>query len=475
MPRPRRPTLASARLRVLLTASLLTCACDLTCAPSASAAPELLIFGGGWGPEGTQASIEAHTRALHRAMPKARVLFAAPSAEARAVQIPAAKKDHAATVLGLVFDRGRDLHVDYRPAKIERHAAATSEALLSALDALPSNRAAIVFGAGHGTKATATEPALLELWGPDDRVSAQQLVEALGERKAPTAFVLGQCHSGAFADVAFEDADPTKPVANVPRCVLAAVPHDREAAGCTPDVDDDSAPAYLAQFARGISKRRADFDRDGHVSLAEAHAFAAIHDPTVDVPVRSSEVYVERLLGTAMPTAATLDEALAKGATSAERAVLTQVLPEPLRDAEPERVREALASIDERLDISERELEAALDTRDKLRRSVLDAVLLRWPELVNPYHAKSRALLAGDAKPVVATIEAHKDYPRLLKQNQVVRELDDVLFDLEKRGARIERWIRTATHVAARRIIDKRKDGAKAALARLEACGQQRL
>ncbi len=475
MPRPHRHPRPGARLRVLLAASLLTCACDLTCTPTASAAPELLIFGGGWGPEGTQASIEAHTRALHRAMPKARVLFGAPNAAARAVQTPAAKRDRAAAVLGLVFDRGRDLHVDYRPAKIERDAAATSEALLAALGALASHRPAIVFGAGHGTKATATEPALLELWGPDDRVSAKQLVEALGARRAATAFVLGQCHSGAFADVAFEDADPTKPVAKAPRCVLAAVPHDREAAGCTPDVDDDSAPAYLAQFARGITERRADFDRDGHVSLAEAHAFATIHDPTVDVPVRSSEVYVERLLGAAMPTAASLDESFAEGATSAERAVLTQALPEPLRGATPERVRDTLVSIDERLDISERELEAALDTRDKLRRTVLDAVLLRWPELVNPYHAKSRSLLAGDAKPVVEMIEAHKDFARLLQQDRVVHELDRVLFDLEKSGARIERWIRTATHVAARRIVAKRKDGAKAALARIEACEAQEL
>ncbi len=469
-PRPRRP---NARLRVLLFAALGTCACDLTCAARpARADPDVVIFGGGWGPEGTQASIEAHTKALHAALPKAKVLFAAPDEKARAVQIPSEERDHAATVLGLVFDRGRDLHVAYRPTDVKRKGPANAQAVRAALAALEAKRPAIVIGAGHGTKATAEEPAMLELWGPDDRLSAAQLLAALGARAAPTAFVLGQCHSGAFADVIYEDADPTKPVADVARCVLAAVPRDREAAGCTPDIDDASAPAYLAQVARALEDRRGDFDRDGHVTLLEAHAFATIHDPTVDVPVRSAEVFVERLLGDAMPSVEALGEDFAKGASASERAVLAQVLPEAMRGAAPSQVRETWVSIEERLDISERELEEALEAKEKVRRSVLDAVLTRWPELVNPYHAKSRALLAGDAAAVVKFIEARPDYKRLQKQERIVAEIDGVLFGLEKRAARLERWVRVATYVEARRRIAAREDGAQVmkALSRIEAC-----
>lgn len=434
----------------------------------------MLIFGGGWGPEGTQASIEAHTRALHAALPKAQVLFAAPNAKARAVQIATPKKDHASTVLGLVFDRGRDLHVDYRASTVDRAGPANAKALRAALAALDPKRPAVVFGAGHGTKATTEEPAMLELWGPDDRMSPKQLVEVVRARKAPTAFVLGHCHSGAFADVVYEDADPTKPLDDAPRCVLASVPRDREAAGCTADLDDASAPAYLAQFARAFGDKGADYDRDGRVTLLEAHAFATIHDPTVDVPVRSAEVFVERLLGEAMPTADALDEGYDAGASPTERAVLASVLPETLRDAKPAALHDTLLSIDERLDISERELDGALEAKEKLRRAVLDAVLTRWPELVNPYHVEARALLA-EPKTVVAFIEALPDYARLKKQERIVAEIDSVLFGLEKRAARLERWERVATFVAARSRLKEREDAARVmkSLARIEDCENQ--
>lgn len=460
--------------RFVLFVALALTACDFTCAArTADARPQLLVFGGGWGPEGTQASIEAHVAALKAARPAADVLFAAPSDATRAVQFREAEPDVAGAVLGMIFDRPRDLQVGYRKVTVERDGPANRAALLARLAALDPKRPAIVFGAGHGVKASNDEPAMIDLWGPDDRVRPRDLDAVLTKKKraAPIAFVLGQCHSGAFIDLVYEGADPAGDVARPARCVFAAVPAEREAAGCTPDVEDESAPAYLAQIADALKDRAADYDRDGRVTLVEAHAFAVINDPTIDVPVRSSEQFISGVIGAPAADAEHPLPAILAAARPFERAVLERALPPALRDKSYEDVRNILASIDERLEIVERELDDALEAKEQTRRVTLDEVLTKWPELVNPYHKRSRALLAGDAEAVVAFIVARPSYERLKKQSAVVQELDGVLFDLEKRAARIERWMRVAQNVKARQAFTKRaKADELRALRALEAC-----
>ena len=138
-----------------------------------------------------------------------------------------------------------------------------------------NTKGTIVFGVGHGSPATKEDPAALELFGPDDSLEVDELAKAIDAvpRKAPLALVLGHCHSGAFVDIAFVGADPKARVAEPPRCVLAAVPRERQAAGCSPDADDPDARAYMALIAEALAK-------NPKATLAEAHACLLYTSPS---------------------------------------------------------------------------------------------------------------------------------------------------------------------------------------------------
>jgi hypothetical protein len=327
----------------------------------AAGAPDVVVFGGGWGPESNQAGIEVQVERVAQALSdwKPLVLFADGGRNARTVQWVQPQDDFT-RLLGLVFDRQDYLHVTYRRPRSPSTGAATREGLANALDA-PGTGPLFVFGFGHGSKGEAG--AALELWGADSPVTVQELAGWLPDR--PVVLVLAQCHSGGFHRL----AQLVSPL----RCVYTAVPEDREAAGCTPDADDPSVQTYAVHFARALQDPKADLDRDGKVRLAEAHRYANARDHTFNLPIDPT-------------TAAVLDR-----------------WPD-LRPGPP--------AVDPTL---QARADAAFDARDQLRRELLDRLLLEVPELANPLHPVARGLLAQPRHPL---------WQRLTEQAQPLLRLD---------------------------------------------------
>src|SRR5262245_19868307 len=107
----------------------------LVSAPASAADPRVVIFGGGWGPEGTQASIEQHVANLARLLGPSRptVLFAG-EAEVRSVQVALQKEDATDRMLGILFDRRDHLQVGYR-RKVVPSGESSREALLAVIAA----------------------------------------------------------------------------------------------------------------------------------------------------------------------------------------------------------------------------------------------------------------------------------------------------------------------------------------------------
>jgi hypothetical protein len=72
------------------------------------------------------------------------------------------------------------------------------------------------------------------------------------------------------------------------------------AAGCTPDINEADYQDFTGYFMGALSGRDrlgnavngADYDGDGRVSMDEAFCYALIHDPTIDVPVCTSDAFV---------------------------------------------------------------------------------------------------------------------------------------------------------------------------------------
>lgn len=427
--------------------------------------PSVLVFGTGWGAEGTQASIEAHALALAAVTQPDRLLIGG-GPEVRSVQTEGAV-DELADLLGLVLDRRDGLHVEYRPPRAPGVGVASKAGLLAALDPLLARgKDTVVFGAGHGSAANDDQAASLELFGPDDQLDVLSLAQHLDQArpKARTIWVLGQCHSGAFADLMHVGGDPKAPLAEPGRCVFAAVPASREAAGCTTDVGHPDARAYLAVFAEALKDQRGDADGDGRVSLTEAHFYALLHDSTVDLPVRSSEVWLER--HQRLPALQALGPKDLRGATPVEARVLAKLSAE-VPPGTPSAMALALVQAKEEEDRLDEASRAAADAEAQVRRRVSDRLLATFPELTNPFHPVARRLLGPEAAQLKAKILADPELAELQAKAAATAVADEAALKVARRRARLERYEGLARHVAARA---KASAKTRAALERLYGC-----
>ena len=142
------------------------------------------------------------------------------------------------------------------------------------------------------------------LWG-DKNLSVRQLGRALRvwPASSPLMLVMVQCYSGGFGNLLFEDGDPDRPPWNRDFSGFFATSCDREASGCTSEVNERDYQDFTTHFFAALSGRTrdgrtvtgADLDGDGHVSPLEALAWANLHDQSIDVPNCTSDAYLRHI------------------------------------------------------------------------------------------------------------------------------------------------------------------------------------
>lgn len=438
--------------------------------PAFGLGPSLVIFGGADGPENDQASIEAQVHQLSAVLSdgQPQVLFG--GAQGQAVR-ESAEIDDTTLWLGRIFSAREGVEGLYRESTLGAKAASLT-AFFRAIDRGQTNpKGTIVFGAGHGSGPSGEMPATLSLW-TDAAIPLDRLAHHLDRRKrrGPFAMVLGQCYSGSFSDLLHRGGQGQGEIAEPIRCVLAAAPHDRTASGCTSDVSDPWAQAYMLEVAQALGRAETDLDGDGAVSLAEAHARAKITDRTTDVPVRSSEAYVARMLGDAAPEALSYQDALA-AAEVEDRAVLLALAPpggggDPLSAAAAQKT-----ELDRRAEAAEQAIADLDQDLEDAERSARARVIARWPELSSPYRASARALLHERAAEVVGLVRGTSLGNKLLGLERKVATASDRWAELARQSARLERFLRTAAAVEARRrFLRDRGPKERRVLERIEAC-----
>ncbi|ESA32039.1 caspase domain-containing protein [Leptolyngbya sp. Heron Island J] len=141
------------------------------------------------------------------------------------------------------------------------------------------------------------------LW-EEKLVSVQQLSGWLDQLPPEQPFVamMAQCFSGSFANLIYEQGNPDNPVALQSRCGFFATVAERPSVGCTPAVNEADYRDYSSSFFAGLSGidrvgqpvMSADYNTDGTVSYAEAHAFAKVDKETTDWPVSTLEVWLQK-------------------------------------------------------------------------------------------------------------------------------------------------------------------------------------
>ncbi|MFN3927595.1 MAG: Caspase domain-containing protein [Pseudanabaenaceae cyanobacterium] len=264
--------------------------------PQVAARTDFLAVGGGESRASTEIALEKNIRYFQRTL---QVLGYDPS---QMTYLFAAGKT-SEPVVRYLDEAGRER---FKTAEIPFLSGRASLANISAWFRQRGDRTTPLFMyfTGHGLR----NPSNLDnntftVW-QEPAVSVQQLAGILDSMPArpPVTVMMSQCYGGSFANLIYQGGNPNGSVAMQERCVFFGTTRARVSVGCTPEVNEADYRDYSSSFWAGLSGRdrlgrpvpSADFNGDGRVSYSEAHAFAKVDNKTTDVPVATSEVWLQR-------------------------------------------------------------------------------------------------------------------------------------------------------------------------------------
>ena len=264
-------------------------------APTQEAAPAplaALLVGGGPGAKYNQVALENNIRYVSRILPRAaqrRILYG---------------------------DGGRGVTVQYEDARGRtRYRRANLPQIDGPAERMPINvgfhrlsrvrTPILIYFTGHGDpgKDPGYHDNAYDLWN-DTSYTVRDFAAAIAELPAdqPVAVVMVQCYSGGFGQTLFEKGDPLGSVVQKDYCGFFAAMPDREAAGCTPEINEANYHDFTSYFFAALSGRDrlgrpvtgADYNHDGRVGMDEAYCYALIHDVSIDTPNCTSDYFVRR-------------------------------------------------------------------------------------------------------------------------------------------------------------------------------------
>ncbi len=154
-------------------------------------------------------------------------------------------------------------------------------------DRFASGDTLFLFVTDHGERGKTPLDGRITLWNRT-ALSAQELGTKLVRLppKVRVVMVMSQCFSGSFAELALPESLGGRPMGSV--CGYFSAPADRPAYGCYPESRDDSEnDGHAFRFIDALA-------RSG--TLTAAHAETLLTDRTPDVPMRSSDLFLARVV-----------------------------------------------------------------------------------------------------------------------------------------------------------------------------------
>lgn len=445
---------------------------------SVSAMERLLTIGGGYSPSGNQVSLEKNVIYYLRILPRLglekqphHILFSDgndPAPDLR-VQDPHDAAGESFHLLARILGSEDGIDERYRNHGISRvNGPSSVQAIDSWFDAQrdwAENDRLIFYFTGHGGggKKKTSRNTDLRLWN-GETMPVTELVKRLDRlpTAAPVVLVMVQCHSGGFADVIFVDGDATRDLSPHQRCGFFSTVPEQVAAGCTSDIDEENYQEYSTYFWAALSGQSRqgneitppDYNHDGRVSFNEAHAYVTLTSPTIDLPVKTSDIFLRRysLLDDDAADALCLVSdytAVTAVANHIDRTILDG-LSVTLGFTGEARVRTA-AQQEQELKDKRKEMDKQIGDlrkeRDELRAVLAKALKAHWPELANPFHPRLHELLKDSADPILTFIRGQDRCEKFCDLIARIKGLERDKLTLDRQIAKVKRFLRTAENV----------------------------
>jgi thiol-disulfide isomerase/thioredoxin len=142
-----------------------------------------------------------------------------------------------------------------------------------------------VFVTDHGNKdVDDPENGIISLWNESLSLLEFRALLACLKPGVRVVNVMSQCYSGAFSDAM---TPLNSPVPSGDVCGFYSTPRDRPAYGCYPEGRDRDRMGHGFRFIESMGH---------HGALDDVHDAVLLIDTSPDVPIRTSDLYLERLL-----------------------------------------------------------------------------------------------------------------------------------------------------------------------------------
>jgi len=210
----------------------------------------------------------------------------------------------------MIYDSGYENGVEYRNHEIKNVKGSTLRDELepslskSFANLKQGDRGLFIFN-GHGSlDKTNTANNKIWLWN-NSSLNVNDFSRLLDkvDNSVPMRFVFTQCYSGAFERLVHRNAADEIDLVDAPRCGFFAEAADRQAEGCSAGINTDDYRDYSTYFFAALSGKtrqgedlpeNPDRNKDGEVSLYEAHLYTLAQAESTDLPRSTSEMYLER-------------------------------------------------------------------------------------------------------------------------------------------------------------------------------------
>lgn len=223
-------------------------------------------------------------------------------------QDPHAPEDGPLTALAEVFEEPGASRLRYKRHEVKDVLGSTREeeltpALETTLAGLaPGSELLLVFNGHGGEGRNPYADNTLDLWGPS-AISVEELDRILDKAPDETTirYVLPQCFSGGFSSLMYRPPGNRR-LSTQNRCGFMSQEAKRGAEGCQLDIENVEYRDYTTYFFAALAGRSRqggplasdpDLNRDGRVSLREAHWYALRTAISYDLSRSTSEVFLE--------------------------------------------------------------------------------------------------------------------------------------------------------------------------------------
>lgn len=277
-----------------------------------------LTLGGGYAPEGNQASLEANVQFMQLVLVENRlqvrphrIYFADGFDQGHDLQCvdtsERKQESEAVQALKAVF-RISDQRLYYRNHQVSNlsgglRTSEIREGLQTLREQLTSGDRLIIYVTAHGSAGKQDQPrnTSISCWG-NKALRMSEFSGWLDELPSGVTVIsiMAQCYCGGFADTIYRQGDAEQGFSENIRTGFFAQRHDLPAAGCRPEVENDEEyssffwGAFVGRSRTGKPAANIDCNNDKRISFAEAHAHAVLASETIDIPLCASEALLRQ-------------------------------------------------------------------------------------------------------------------------------------------------------------------------------------